>query len=351
MSNRGHKPLIQSQHSTNLIRMGQDKQTSLEEEITIDVSKAVAAYERFKELKPLRSTVIEGDGGGVVYELNKAILARLQQMRAQYHANENFLAGKQNFSVWRKGAPPTPIKRRRSILLAVLALTGIDISAQSILARTPQNLSDMVELGPLKSKKITNDPDEIKQAMFDVEISSIVFKSAQIKVMTSWLQENAKERQNLKESNAVEIGTVTYGLNEADIEVTGDGLEKVDWTRRVSPGTDSSVGRTDGCVMIWSEARQGWVVQPIEHDMMRARLEEIKLCRVKGPRGAFIDIKICASREQLNDEFRVRDADTRAAKILKGDELIRARERLFGIVLSHRAGAKSILAFQRHKLP
>src|ERR1043165_9796478 len=153
--------------------MGQDKRTSLEEEIAIDVSKAVTAYERFKELKPSR---LDGDGGGIVYELNKAILGRLQQMKADYHPNENFLASKQNFSVWRKGTPLTPIKRRRSVLLAVLALTGIDISTQSILARTPQNLSDMVELGPLKSRKITNDPDEIKDAMFDVEISSIVFK-------------------------------------------------------------------------------------------------------------------------------------------------------------------------------
>jgi hypothetical protein len=330
--------------------MGQDKRTSLEEEITIDVSKAVAAYERFKELKPSR---FDGDGGGIVYELNKAILARLQQMKAEFHPNENFLAGKQTFSVWRKGTPPTLIKRRRSILLAVLALTGIDISAQSILARTPQNLSDMVELGPLKSRKITNDPDEIKETMFDVEISSIIFKSTQTKVMTTWLHEKPKEKatQKLKESDAVEIGTVTYGLNEADIEVGWGELERVDWTRRVSPETDSSVGRTDGCVMIWSDARQSWVVQPIEHDMMRVRLEEIKLCRVKGPRGAFIDIKICASREQLSDEFRVRDADTHAAKILKGDELIRARERLFSIVLSQRDGAKSILAFQRHKLP
>jgi hypothetical protein len=317
------------------------------------VSKALAAYERYKQIKPLRSTVIEGDGGGIVYELNKAISARLQQMKAEYHPTENFLASKQNFSVWRKGAPPTPIKRRRSILLAVLALTGIDISAQSILARTPQNLSDMVELGPLKSRKITNDPDELKEAMFDVELSSIVFKSAQIRVMTSWLQENSKQiaSQKLRESDAVEIGTVTYGLNEADIEVVWDELEKVDWVRRVSSETDSSVGRTDGCVIIWSDARQGWVVQPIDHHMMRARLEEIKLCRVKGPRGAFVDLRICASREQLNDEFRVRDLDTRAAKVLKGDELIHARERLFGIVLSHRTDAKSILAIQRHKLP
>jgi hypothetical protein len=348
MSNREHKPLIRSQLSSNLIRMRQEKHTSLEEEITIDVSKAVAAYERFKELKSFRS-----DSGGIVYELNKAILARLQHMKAEYHPNENFLASKQNFSVWRKGAPRTPIKRRRSILLAVVALTGIDISAQSILARTPQDLSDIVELGPLKSRKITNDPDEVKEAMFDVEMSSIVFKSAQTKVMTSWLIEKSKEGtpQKLRESDAVEIGTVTYGLNEADVEIEYGELEKVDWTRRVSPETDSSVGRTDGCVMIWSEARQSWIVQPIEHDMMRARLEEIKLCRVKGPRVAFIELKICASREQLNDEFRVRDADTRAAKVLKGDELAHARERLFSIVLSHRAGAKSILAFQRHKLP
>jgi hypothetical protein len=345
--------LIRPQLSINLIGMRQDRRASLEEEITIDVSKAVEAYERFKELKPPRSSVIEGDTGGIVYELNKAILARLQQMKAEYHANENFLASKQNFSVWRKGAPPTPIKRRRSILLAVLALTGIDISAQSILARTPQNLSDMVELGPLNSRKVTNDPDEVKEALFDVEISSIVFKSAQTKVMTTWLHEKSKGRstQKLKESDAVEIGTVTYGLNEADIEVGWGELEKVDWTRRVSPETHSSVGRTDGCVMVWSDARQGWVVQPIEHDIMRVRLEEIKLCRVKGARGAFIDIKICASREQLNDEFRVRDADTHAAKILKGDELMRARERLFSIVLSDRDGATSILAFQRHKLP
>ncbi|MEA2836122.1 MAG: hypothetical protein QOD89_672 [Bradyrhizobium sp.] len=328
--------------------MRQDKHTSLEEEITIDVSKAVAAYERFKQLKSFRS-----DTGGIAYELNKAILARLQQMKAEYHANENFLASKQNFSVWRKGAPQTAIKRRRSILLAVLALTGIDISAQSILARTPQDLSDMVELGPLKSRKITNDPDEVKEAMFDVEMSSIVFKSAQTKVMTSWLHEKPKERtpQNPRESDAVEIGTVTYGLNEADVEIEYGELEKVDWTRRVSPETDSSVGRTDGCIMIWSEARQSWIVQPIEPDMMRARLEGIKLCRVRGPRGAFIELKICASREQLSDEFRVRDADTRAAKVLKGDELVHARERLFSIVLSHRAGAKSILAVQRHKLP
>jgi hypothetical protein len=330
--------------------MRQDKRASLEEEITIDVSKAVAAYERFKELKPPH---FEGDGGGIVYELNKAILARLQHLKAEYHPNENFLASKQNFSVWRKGAPPTPIKRRRSILLAVLALTGIDISTQSILARTPQNLSDMVELGPLKSRKITNDPDEVREAMFDVEISSIVFKSAQTKVMSNWLQERPKgsATQKPRELEAVEIGTVTYGLNEADIEVEWGELEKVDWTRRVSPETDNSVGRTDGCVMVWSDARQRWVVQPIEHDIMRVRLEEIKLCRVRGARGAFIDIKICASREQLNDEFRVRDADTHAAKILKGDELIRARERLFSIVLSHRDGATSILAFQRHKLP
>jgi hypothetical protein len=342
--------LIRGQFSIKLTGMTQDKRAYLEEEITIEVSKAVAAYERFKEFKPPRSTVLGGDGGGIAYEFNKAILARLQQMKAEYHPNEIFLASKQNFSVWRKGTPSSPIKRRRSVLLAVLALTGIDISTQSILARTPQNLSDMVELGPLKSRKVTNDPDEVKQAMYDVEISSIVFKSAQTKVMTSWLQESPN-RQKLRETDAVEIGTVTYGLNEADIEIVCGEVEEVDWTRRVSPETDSSVGRTDGCVMIWSDARHSWIVQPIEDHMMRARLEEIKLCRVKGPRGAFIDINICASREQLNDEFRVRDADTRAAKILKGDELMRARERLFGIVLSQRAGTKSILAVQKHKLP
>lgn len=315
---------------------------SLDEDVVIDVTKAVEAYDRFKISNVSAAAPSGSESGDVAYQFNSAIRNRLVELRAKYRRGETFLGSKQTFSNWRNGRVKGQVRRRRSVLLAVLGLTGVDISASSVLARQPLNLSPLVELGPLASQKLTNDPEEIDDVSYSIILSSLLFKGAQMKVMSSWLRDEPNKN--------TEVGTVSYGLNEAYVEFDPGVTTAYEVTHRISGNTESVLGRAEGCVVLWSDSDSKWIVQPTEQGIMRVRLSNAVLCKVRGPRGSFVDIVVTAMKDQLDDSFRVRDERTHQSIALQGQKLRRAREKLFSIALGQRSEGPSILAIQRHKI-
>jgi len=203
----------------------------------------------------------------------------------------------------------------------------------------------MVELNPLRSQKQTNDPDEIANVSYSVELSSIVFKSAELKVMSDWGLKGHLEVSG----DPIEVGTVTYGLKEAEIEINFGASELADWARRVSPESDPFVGRAEGCVLIWSETRFAWVVQPLEGSPMRVRMEDVKICTMVAQRGAFLEITVKTDEDNIVDDFRMRRSLFQHGALV-ADDLEIARERLFSLVLSNRTDTTAIFSYQKHKL-
>lgn len=323
--------------------MRNDLIEELNQEIEIDVSKAVEAYDMFRP--DVSGHEASDDSGPKAARFNRAIQAVMDEMRAPYERGETCLGSKQTMSNWRKGEVKGRVTRRRSILLSVLALTKIDISKRNILAREPINFSPLVELSTLTAHKLTNNPEEIEEVSYSVILSSLLFKAARMRVMSSWLK---KLRRGDKDP---EIGSVDYSLLEADISIEVEDGELTYWVRRI-PGDDSrDFGRTDGCIVLWSDQNEAWLIQPQFTGDLRARIEAVGLCSVLARRGAMINIYIRASRDQVEDEFRIRDQSTRALKDLGEDELSRARSRLIGLVLGQRADDTAVLAMQRYKLP
>jgi hypothetical protein len=257
------------------------------------------------------------------------------------------LASKQTWSKWRNDPPKEQVKRKRSVLLAVLSITGIDISAHGILARQPLNLSRLAELTALKSRRVTNDPDEVEEVTFEVELPFLLFKTAEETVMSNWIVDSSGIAE---QGLAHEVGSVVYGLREAEVGIDFGETEVTSWNRRISPETDKFDGRALGCVGVWSQERNVWLVQPLEGSPMRVEIENWKLCTMRGKRGAFVEIIISASEDQLHHDFRMRGRGTRDAPLL-GEELERARDRLFSIALAHRQDDRAVLSYQRHKLP
>lgn len=274
-----------------------------DDDIVIGVRKAVDAYEQFKKMRGRRSNGDGADDGGPAFEFDKAIRSQLQILQATFPNAGMILGSKQTFSKWKTDPPREQIKRKRSVLLAVLSISGVEISSHGILARQPVNLSPLAELSSLKSRKLTNDPEEVEEVTFEVELSSLLFKSAEMKVMSDWI---VKADRKTEKGVPVEIGSVVYGLTEADVEIDFGETRPVNWTRRISPDTDPSLGRTDGCIAIWSEIRSAWIVQPLEGSPMRVRLEGVKLCTTRGKRGSFIDVKVTATEEKVDSDFRMR---------------------------------------------
>ena len=323
-----------------------------DDDIRIDCQSAVKAYEEFQRTRVRNSDENKDNSGGIAFEFDKAIRSRLQILEAIYPKAGMVFASKQTFSKWNNDPPKQSVKCKRSVLIAVLSITGIDVSSNAILARKPLDLSPMVELSPLKSKKLTNDPEEIEEVTFDVELSSILFKSAEMRVMSDWFVEEGdnKVRKKTHTERSAEVGTVVYGLTEAEVQIDIGETELIDWTRRVSPDTDPFLGKTDGSVMIWSDKRSVWIVQPLEGSPMRLRLEGIQLCKIRGGRGASIDLKVTATEDQIDSRFRMRVEPSQTNPIT-GEEIDNARNRLFSIMLSHRSDGDAVLAIQRHKLP
>jgi hypothetical protein len=325
-------------------------------EIAIDVQKAVQAYDIFKER-------YEAKGNANAVEFDKALKSVLTLLEADFHLTDMVLGSKQTLSGWQT-SPPKLVKRSRSVLIAVLAITGLDISTQGILGRQPLNFSPMSELAPLRSHKLTNDPEEISEVVFEVELAELLLKVTHRPVMSDWLVKpvaKLEKDDKPKKPDPVEIGTVVMGLNEADILIDFGETVPEEWTRRISAETDPFLGRADGCVVLWKQERKAWIVQPTERSPMRVRLENVKLCKVRGPRGATISLAVAVVEDQLNIDFNLKvqidpqgKPERSQAGILRGDQLKNARERLFSIVLGHRLNsteAGSVLSYQRLKLP
>lgn len=337
--------------------------TYQDDDVIIDVKKAWEAYQIFADKRRPANHRDERNAehankqasGQAAVEFDKAIKSRLASLQANFPSADYALAAKQTLSGWNRNPQKVPIKRKRSVLIAVLSITGKDISANNILARQPINLSALADLAPLQSRKITNDPDEVEEVVYEIELAELIFKSAEMTVLSDWL---IKPDGKAAKSEAYEVGSVTVGLKEADIEIDFGHTQPVEWTRRVTAETDPFNGRADGCVIMWSENRQAWLVQPTDGSPMRVRAENVKLCKTKGPRGSFVDLKVIATDDQLFSDFRMRRRAGPAGNAmsvgdfgLAGDERDHARARLFSIILAHRVDAASILSFQRHKLP
>ncbi len=327
-----------------------------DDEIIIDVCKAVAAYERFQSRGKSNRESYMQTKGGPDSKFDDAIRSRLVMFEAEFPPAGKLLGSKQTFSSWKNDPPKKPIRKKRSVLTAVLSLTGIDISAKGILTSQPINLSAMSELAPLKSKKLTNEPpEEIDGATFEIELGELIFKSSEMTVMSDWI---ALPNGRVKKTPSYEIGTVVYGLKESDIEIDFGDTEPLDITRRISTDTDRFLGRLDGCVMVWSGVRQAWTVQPTGESPMRVHAERIKICTVRGHSGDSISLAVSAGEDQVHSDFRMRRQIDQKGKLaasqtgtLAGEQLNLARERLFSIVLAHRPEVAAILSFQIHKLP
>lgn len=321
-----------------------------DDEIAIDVRKAAQAYDTFKKRR-------KDEGKANAVEFDKALKFILTLLEADFHPNDMVLGSKSLLSSW-PTSPPKLTKRRRSVLIAVLSVTGLDISAQGILARHPLNLSPMSELAPLLSRKVTNDPDEITEVVFEVELAQLILKTAERSVMSDWLVLPGGKPEK---TEPIEIGSVVFGLKEAEILIDFGETDPEDWTRRISADTDPFLGRADGCVILWNQERKGWIIQPTERSPMQIRVENVKLFKTRGRRGTTIGLAVAAVEDQLDTEFRMKLQTNRQGRpersqtgILAGEQLKTARERLFSIVLAHRpngADAGSVLSYQRHKLP
>lgn len=321
-----------------------------DDEIVIDVQKAVQAYDIFKKNR-------EDAGKANAIEFDKTLKFFLKLLDADFHPNEMVLGSKQLLSSWQT-SPPKVARRKRSVLIAVLSITGLDISAQGILARQPLNLSPMSELAPLLSRKLTNDPEELNDVVFEVELAQLILKKTERSVMSDWL---VKPGATPQKTDPIEIGSVVVGLKEVDVLIDFGETEPEDWTRRISAETDPFLGRTDGCVILWNQERKAWIVQPTERSPMQVRVENVKLCKTRGRRGATISLAVAVVEDQLDTDFRMKlqinrhgEPEPSPTGILAGDQRKAARERLFSIVLAHRPSgteAGSVLSYQRHKLP
>lgn len=319
--------------------------TITDDDIVIDVQKAVDAFEHFKEVRGPRRTGTKG--GDPAFDLDKAIRERLEIFEVEVPKTGMILASKQTLSKWKLDPPKEQIKRKRSVLLAVLMVTGRDTSAHGIIARQPLNLTRLAELTALNSRRVTNDPDEVDDVIFEVEVPFLLFKAAEETVMSDWIiGSNGKA----KKGEVHEVGAVVYGLREADVRIDFGETETTSWNRRISPETDQFDGRASGCVGVWSEERNAWVVQPLEGSPMRVHIENWKLCTTRGKRGAFVDIIVSASEDQFYSDFQMRTRGSRDEPLAQAD-IDCARERLFSIVLAHRRDDWSVLSYQRHKLP
>lgn len=323
----------------------------IDDEVTIDVKKACEAYKRFQSYG---KSDWEGNNG-LDFKFNDAIKSRMKLLDAVVPLAGFVLAAKSTFSDWGKKPLKLPAKRRRSVLIGVLSVTGIDISARRILARDPLNLSLMSELAPLRSRKLTNDPKEIEDVVFEIELVELILKAAERSVMSDWLVDpNGKAEK----TQQIEIGTVVYGLREADIQIDfGDTIPQ-EWTRRISADTPPYLGRADGCVILWSEQRGAWIVQPTEGSPMRVRIEKAKLCETRGRRGAIVGVSVTVVEDQLSTDFRMKqqinskkEPERSPTGLLAGEDLDHARDRLFSIVLAHRSEGASLLSYQGHQLP
>ena len=322
-----------------------------DDEIAIDIQKAVQAYDIFKER-------YQGKGNANAVEFDKALKSILTLLEAKFDPNNEVLGSKQVLSGW-KTSPRKLVKRKRSVLIAVLSVTGLDISANGILARVPLNLSAICELAPLRSQKLTNDPVEISEVVFEVELAQLILKTTNRPVMSDWLVKPGPGA-NPERSNPIEIGRVVLGLREVDILIDFGETVPEEWTRRISAETDPFLGRADGCVILWNQVRKAWIVQPTERGPMRVRLENVKLCKTRGRRGTTIGLAVAAVEDQLDVEFSMtlhinRQGEAEHSRaVLAGDQLKNARERLFSIVLAHRphgVDAGSVLSYQMLKLP
>jgi hypothetical protein len=333
--------------------MPYDWRATLQDEIPIDVSKAVEAYEVFTSLHRVSRRKSDESNGSAVYEFEKLIRDYLDKMNIPLLRKETFLAAKQTYSHWRTSSPKPEVTRRKCVVLAVLRLTGIDISLNNLIARSPVNFSDIVELGSLVAKKITNDPNEIVRVVYDVELSNILFKAHSCRVLSTWLEldDRYSKRKNSQEHEPVDIGLVRFGLSEAEIGIEHEPVIEVSRTTRLSPENSELPTRIEGCVVLWSDTRCRWLVQPTETGIMQARIEKVPLCRVSTQRGTLLSVLVAASPSQFIAEFKVSPLDTKDRKSTNADALARARERLFSIVLAHRHREGAILSIQRYKMP
>ena len=229
------------------------------------------------------------------------------------------------------------------MLLAILLITGKDISKRSILAREPEHFSTLVELSPINGQKLSNNPDEIDEVSYWVHLKSLVFRRQRMRVKSDWIKDTSEK--------PIEIGTVDYGVLEAEIALHLETGEITYNLPRLPSDDPLNIGRVEGCVMLWSDNSDCWIVQPAQPGILQARLEEARLCSLIAKRGSIAEITVNIDRGQIDDDFQIKDIRTREFVALRDEELSRAREKMIGLVLGQRWTNRTVVAMQRYKLP
>ncbi|WP_187431973.1 hypothetical protein [Roseobacter fucihabitans] len=323
--------------------MREADELTLDDAIEIDLQAAVNAYDSFQPLQNGR-THRRSDGTKVAL-FNRSLKQIVIGLRASVSKGEVLLGSKQTISKWRLGRVSAPIKRRLSVCLAILAVTGKDTTKRQILARRAISFSDLVQLGSTHPQKVTNNPEEISDVTYSSVLQHALFKTARTRVMSSWVKDTRDRRQDRQ------IGTVDYALREANIRVLVEDGEVSQWLRRFPSVDEDRNGRADGCVVLWSDQDGCWIIQPTNMGHLQARVENLELCRVRASRGAVMQVAVTASRDQIEDNFQLNQVVGEGAVELRDDQKALARNRLIGLVVGQHTKGEGMLAIQRVKLP
>lgn len=229
------------------------------------------------------------------------------------------------WSNWRAGRGKPLIRLRLDVCRTIMALTGVDVTANGFLKTAPLNTTDIVTLGSVRAvlKKSTSSKGER-----EIVVDWIDFHVSSPKDITLDMT-----RKNPQASHhGQRIGSVRFALREATIFVHGEQQLKPIATH-LQDGTVSENGTVSGLEMsIDSENFSNWRLQPpFPREALQARVEALKLCY--GSVGTVSDVIVGVSITRGDIEPSI-TLDHRVT--LKNDEYQRTREKLIAQILRNR---------------
>lgn len=290
----------------------------------VDASKKqlVTAYDSWIKV---RGRVTRGSNTHSTEVFLKAVVNHLDLSKHDIPKSLGLPHTRSGWSNWRNGRGKPLTKLRLDICRAIMALTGIDVTANGFLRDTPLNTTDMVILGPVTSKRIVTDS---KKTHFEANVEWIDFRVSSPKEVTLDL---AKENA-LHSSKNLRIGSVRYALKEASIYVKSDTAIKPLATY-IQDETENEYGKASGLELsIDSDEYSSWRLQPpFPKPVLQARVENLRLFNTSSESIHDATVGISVSRADIEPNITLDQKDKISER-----EFQNTRQKLIEQVLRNR---------------
>lgn len=263
---------------------------------------------------------------------------QLKKISALSNEKRSWLIGsKQTFSEWRKRS--NQAVRRKSVLLALLQVSGIDFSLDGFLSKEPIDFTKLIKIGKLKSQIISNQKNENDQHLVRFQLSSVSFLRAWEEVTSSWFPQSIGQD--------VAIGQVNYALREAILHFEHWNSDDASY-KPVDGWSVPEVVNSEDLTILWDEKNARQIVQPyslsrnLQTTVIDVCIGQI-FCKNKGKFRALLSI----CEDQISYEFvlsdlwkdRYRRVDSIMDKKSReriGKDLNHAKQTLIALVIGQR---------------